>query len=190
MSDLAIRVDGIGKEYRIGHARRKHRTLRDALMEATVAPFRRAGRLLRAAEDVPRLEEETIWALRDVSFEVQRGEVVGIIGRNGGGQEHAAEDPVADHRADRRAPPRSTAASSSLLEVGTGFHPELTGRENIFLNGAILGHEPGRDRPQVRRDRGLRRGREVHRHAGEALFERHVSSGWRSPSRRTWSPRS
>ena len=89
-------------------------------------------------------------------------------------QEHAPQDPLPDHRADARAASSSAAGSASLLEVGTGFHPELTGRENIYLNGAILGMRRAEIARQVRRDRRLRRGRAVHRHAGEALLERHV----------------
>ena len=89
-------------------------------------------------------------------------------------QEHAAQDPVAGSPSRPTGGPRSRAGSARLLEVGTGFHPELTGRENIYLNGAILGMTRARDRPQVRRDRRLRRGRAVPRHAGEALLERHV----------------
>ena len=89
-------------------------------------------------------------------------------------QVDAAEDPLADHRADGRAAPRCTGRVASLLEVGTGFHPELTGRENIFLNGAILGMRRREIQREVRRDRRVRRGREVPRHAGQALLVRHV----------------
>ena len=102
------------------------------------------------------------------------GEVVGFIGQQRLRQVHAVEDPHADHRADRRARSQIRGRVGSLLEVGTGFHPELTGRENIFLNGAILGMTRARDPAQVRRDRRVRRRREVHRHPGEALLERHV----------------
>jgi lipopolysaccharide transport system ATP-binding protein len=83
-------------------------------------------------------EDDTIWALKDVSFEVKRGEVVGVIGRNGAGKSHAAQDLDPDYRTDLR-PGVLNGRVGSLLEVGTGFHQELTGRENIYLSGAILG---------------------------------------------------
>ena len=89
-------------------------------------------------------------------------------------EEHAAQDPLAHHRARPAAGWMLTGRVGSLLEVGTGFHPELTGRENIYLNGAILGMTPSRDRAQIRRDRGLRRDRKVPRYAGQALFQRDV----------------
>jgi len=130
MSNIAIRVDGLSKRYRIGSPER-YRTLRDSLTDAISAPFRgrRAG--------TPR-SEDAIWALRDVSFEVEHGEVIGIIGRNGAGKSTLLKI------LSRITEPTSGQAEirgrvGSLLEVGTGFHPELTGRENIFLNGAILG---------------------------------------------------
>ncbi len=133
MSDIAIRVENLSKQYHIGQTQQRHDTLRDAL----AAGLGRLRRNRKSEERRPR--DDTFWALKDVSF---RGEA-----RRSGGhyrpqrrrQEHTAEDPVADHRADERAGPRSTAAWAALLEVGTGFHPELTGRENIYLNGAILG---------------------------------------------------
>ena len=126
----------------------------------------------------------------DVSFEVREGEVLGIIGRNGAGKSTLLKILSPHHRADRPAASRSTGRVGSLLEVGTGFHPELTGRENIYLNGAILGMTPARDRPQVRRDRRLRRDRAVPRHAGQALLAAACTCGWPSPSRRTSSRRS
>ena len=132
MSDIAIRVDGVSKMYRLGEPER-YRTLRDSVTDAITAPFRR----LRGGV-APRKEAETLWALKDVSFEVKHGEVIGIIGRNGAGKSTLLKI------LSRITEPTSGQAEirgrvGSLLEVGTGFHPELTGRENIFLNGAILG---------------------------------------------------
>ncbi|SRR5579875_462580 len=127
MSDIAIHVEGLAKEYRIGK-RERYRSLRDTLVEAFQKPFRRG----------PRDPVEKFWALRDVSFEVKRGEVIGIIGRNGAGKSTLLKI------LSRITEPTKGYADiygriASLLEVGTGFHLELTGRENIYLNGAILG---------------------------------------------------
>jgi len=137
MGNYAIKVEGLGKRYRIGE-RQQYKALRDVLTDALHAPARAAGSLFRGRDGRGPGPESHIWALKDASFEVAHGEVLGIIGRNGAGKSTLLKI-LSRITEPTEGEVRLRGRVGSLLEVGTGFHPELTGRENVYLNGAILG---------------------------------------------------
>jgi len=150
MTDIAVRVENLSKQYHIGGPQARYKTIRESLVEAVQAPLRRLSSIVRGQSST--VSNETIWALKDISFEVKRGKVVGIPS-TGSGQASGATAQARPHYSRsspaspsrRRARPRLCRELSrtihgrvgSLLEVGTGFHPELTGRENITLNATI-----------------------------------------------------
>jgi lipopolysaccharide transport system ATP-binding protein len=150
MSDTVISVENVGKRYTLSHKSERYTTLRDVIARQAAAPFKAIGKRIRgpagsngshshhSSSPHSKNSVENFWALKNVSFEVKQGDVVGMIGRNGAGKSTMLKilSRITEPTEGRI---RIRGRVASLLEVGTGFHPELTGRENVYLNGAILG---------------------------------------------------
>ena len=190
-SDVVIQVEQLGKKYRICHQQQRQRylTLRDALADKTTSVARRLWSLAKnqKAESGKQKSVEDFWALKDVSFEVKQGETLGIIGRNGAGKSTLLKilSRITDPTEGRV---RIKGRVASLLEVGTGFHPELTGGENIFLNGAILGMSRAEIKSKFDEIVAFAEVEKfldtpVKRYSRACMFD------WPSRSRLTWSPR-
>ena len=130
MGDLAVRIENLGKRYRVSGQKANYRTIREALLELFSLPFRRARGEKKSFD--------SFWALDDISFDIKQGEAVGIIGRNGAGKSTLLK-VLSRITKPTRGRVELYGRVASLLEVGTGFHGELSGRDNIYLNGAILG---------------------------------------------------
>ena len=137
MSETAIAVHDLSKRYNIGPRQQQARTFREALSAAASSPYRRIQSVIRRAKNVAD-GDNVFWALKDVSFDIRQGEVVGVIGRNGAGKSTLLKILSRITRPTEGYVDISGRVGS-LLEVGTGFHGELTGTQNIYLNGAILG---------------------------------------------------
>ena len=163
MSGMAISAHGLSKQYRIGQFDRRYDTLRDHVV-------RTSRSIVRKSE---RERERTIWALRDVSMDVAPGEMIGVVGKNGAGKTTLLRilaritEPSGGY-VDVRG------RLGSLLEVGTGFHPELTGRQNIYLNGSILGMRRAEIKAKFDEIVEFAESRQVLGHSGQTLFERDV----------------
>jgi lipopolysaccharide transport system ATP-binding protein len=138
MSDVAIRIEGLGKKYLIGGKQKQNTRLGDQVVDMVLSPFRRAGNLLKGRANAASELNQEFWALQDISLNIKHGEIIGIIGHNGAGKSTLLKilsqitEPTTGYV-------DVFGRVGSLLEVGTGFHPELTGRENVYLNGSILG---------------------------------------------------
>ncbi|MEL6536815.1 MAG: ATP-binding cassette domain-containing protein, partial [Bacteroidota bacterium] len=139
MGNTVIEVNKVSKVYRLGLKESQTESIGQAILQWLASPLRNFRRLRRLSNfDLAKTEKDVLWALREVSFKVEQGEVLGIIGKNGAGKSTLLKilsqvTPPSDGEI------RMRGRVASLLEVGTGFNPELTGRENVYLNGTILG---------------------------------------------------
>ena len=169
MDEIAIRIEHVSKEYRLGAI--GGGTLRGDLQSLMARIKGREDPNSKIGSDSSKRMERFL-ALDDVSFEVKKGEALGIIGHNGAGK-----STLLKLLSRVTAPTKGTISYNgriaSMLEVGTGFHPELTGRENVYMNGAIRHDESG-DRQKIRSDSRICRDGKVHRYSRETLFKRHV----------------